>query len=1131
MKKKFSNWIIGITLLTLMCAASILLVGYTKQEEQIAVQKIANSQDEIQVIETTLSLMQDIETGYRGFVITGNEKYEQPLLNANERLPRVLDRFKKLIRDNGLQKNYFSSLSVLINKKIELSELIINTRRLQGQDAALKLVANGGGKIYMDSIRGIVDLMLTQENKVLKYRKAELRNMVLHTDASLILTFISFSLLLFFLLKRTRIIDIVRRKAEQQLIQSEEKFKLIIDNIKDYAIYMVDENGTILTWNSGAENLKGYTASEAIGKNISIFCNAEDQESNSYLDHLQEAREKGGVKLEALRLRKDGSAFWADIVFTAVYNEEGKFQGFVKITRDVSERRKAEEHIKESERNLNAILCSSQEGLYMLDTDYKMVLMNEALRAAIKPAAIKECKNGENFPECFNEEIKKSLLINYAKVLQGQQVKAERKTVENGIEIFYCTTYFPVKDEKGVITNICCSTKNITEERKTEETIKAANAEKEEFQYRFQSILDNSPQGVLIKDLTLNVTFANKSFVEAFGVSQKDIIGKSVKEVFNDKVSAAKFDEADSEVITSNTIKEWEQKFAIANGDVRDLQVSEFPIYDRQHNLFGIGTIFQDMTDIKTYQANLIVAREKAEQAEMLQEQFLANMSHELRTPMNGIIGMSNVLSGTSLEAGQQQKLQVIKQSSATLLNLLNDILDLSKIKAGMLTIEKTDFDFNEVVAGTASTFKERTLEKGIRLFVQTEPFIPKVLSGDSHRLIQILNNLLSNSIKFTSKGFVKLEAYLKEKTDKQATIEFIISDSGIGIEESKLETIFNSFSQASSDISRKYGGTGLGLPITRRLIELQGGEITVESTFGKGSVFTFCIPYDISENTLTPIGHSVITNVKTESKRMYAGKHALIVEDNEINQDVLVATLKQYNITSEIANNGKEAVELLERNQKFDIVFLDLRMPVMNGFQTTAYIRQKLQLQIPIVILTASVLRNERERCMGIGADDYMSKPFNPAHLDVCLQKFLGNGRLEVINKMEPACVSSLADAFQRNYNIRNLIDLKDKESIERILQLFIDKVPEDIADLKGSIQQNDQHEFLEKTHRLKGSFSIIQVPEIYNMLVVAEELAKNNKELGRAIPIFDKALSVYSAVIPNICKEVEDHLLCNYN
>ncbi|MCW3108155.1 MAG: domain S-box protein [Segetibacter sp.] len=1637
--KPYGQIAAGLSLVILICAVSALTIFFNLHREETTSNWVSHSQEEIEHIESILFLMQDCETGARGFVISNDERFREPFKKAVDSLPKVLAHLKEYNKDDILQQKYLASLSYYLDKKIQFSHLSINTRKEKGLDAALQLVAAGTGKKDMDSIRSLVDRMLAHENSILGQRKAENQKAVSYTNV-LLLTIVIFFLVVLFVFARKvlihfrakkaaeeklhesnerfnlvseatvdaiwdwelktgtvfwgdnfellfgytiqnnkgdilfwedhihpedkqRVVDGIhnaipsenkwqdeyrflkadgtyayvldkavvirdetgepyrmtgsmrditerkeaeikvqesearyrqivetahegiwmvdgayrtlfvnkkmyemleytaeemigrknsdfmdeggkalliqskgkqmqgtdkpteirfitksgkaihtslsittnldsegnlvngmamvtditnRKRAEEKLKQSEARFRLLIDNVKDHAIFIVDTDGLILTWNSGAEKMKGYSAEEIIGKHISVFY-TQEQRNNKEPEHNLEMAKKGSFETEGYRSCKNGTEFWADVVFSAVYDDDGKLYGFAKITRDVTEKRLAEKKIKEvtdrltlatsvsnigvwewdltnnhlewdetmyrlfgvagqivndaidtielclhpddklktqeaiqeaalhlqtfetefrvvwedqsvhyivssgmvqrdaggnairltginmditerkkteenkralhkhiqlllasateglygidntgkctfinkagafilgyqpadcigkdmhqlihykkangealpvtecaiynattnnqscyvdsevfwradgscfdvqyssnpiiengeikgavvtfsditkrklaeqqlieSERNLHAILLSSQEALYLLDTDFRLVLMNEASHVVMRRMTNKECEPGQDFLACFNPETQRVLQNFYTSVLQGQTVEVERQTTENGQVFYHSATYFPVKDDNGVITNICCTSKNITEKKLTQEIINAANAEKEEYQYRYQAILDNSPQAVLIKDVEGHFTFINKTFLDAFGIDREEIIGKRPQDIFTDPTAVAKFEETDEEVLAERKIIEWEQKMMMRNGEERHVEITKFPLYDRKQMLFGIGTICKDITDIKNYQQDLIKAREKAESAERLQEQFLANMSHELRTPMNGIIGMANVLSNTELQPQQKEQLNVIQQSSDTLLNLINDILDLSKIKAGMLSIEKVDFDFNETIAVTASVFKEKTLEKGIRFTVQTEPFIPRFLSGDPHRLIQILNNLLSNAIKFTEKGFVKLEASLLHQSADDMVIEFVVSDSGIGIEQNSLEAIFNTFQQASSDISRKYGGTGLGLPITKRLIELQGGEITVESNPGIGSVFTFSLPYSLPKNTPAPV--TVISqnqkHITPTEKKDYSGKHVLIAEDNEINQDVLAATLKQYKLTFTIANNGKEAVELIETGKHFDLVFMDLRMPVMNGFQATAYIREKLQLQIPIVILTASVLRNEREKCLSIGANDYMSKPFNHVHLDLCLQKYLREGSFGVKEESESAFTNPLTGSFQDSYNLRNLLELEDAESIRQILQLFIKRIPQHLNELRSIVFEKNLDEFLEKTHKFKGGLSIIQIPEIYHLAITVESIALDKKDLESTLPILDKALAIYTNLIPEICQEVEKQI-----
>ncbi|MBB6612637.1 CHASE3 domain-containing protein [Pontibacter sp. Tf4] len=789
------------------------------------------------------------------------------------------------------------------------------------------------------------------------------------------------------------------------------------------------------------------------------------------------------------------------------------------------QRKAAEEKLKESEKNMQAILSSSQEAIYLLDLNYRVVLLNDHSHSIIQQAYGVDCKPGDDFRMLFDDDQLEKIAIIYNQVLEGKKIDVERTFPLADGEAYYVSTYFPVRDTDGTIIGVCCASKNITQRKLSEEAVRIANAEKEEYQSRFKAILDCSPQPVLIKDTEGQHIFSNKAFHQLFDLGESEEPNYSLQAVLDDTMVLAEVEATyDANGNSKPSSKAWQQQVVLHNGQVLEMEIVKFPLYDRQQQLFGVCTLFKDITEQIKHQQQLVEARENAEQAERLQEQFLANMSHELRTPMNGIIGMVNLLlTSSSLQPDQKGRLQVIKHSSDTLLNLINDILDLSKIKAGMLTIEKLTFDFNDTIAGTAMLFRERAREKGIKLAVSADPFIPRFLTGDPHRLNQILNNLLSNAVKFTEKGFVRLEATLLSETEDQAIVEFTVSDSGIGIDTSKLETIFDNFTQESTDISSKYGGTGLGLAITKRLIELQGGEITVESVKDKGTTFTFTINYGIAHDT----SNVVVTNNQAATafvKKNYSGKRALIVEDNEINQAVLTSSLNQYKMESVVANNGQEAVDLLQAGERFDIIFMDLRMPVMNGFQATAYIRQTLQNQTPIVVLTASVLRNERDRCLEIGASDYMAKPFSINDLAKTLERFISE-------QTEPATIATPVETIagspaEKPYSIASLLQLKNPDFIKKILALFTSNLPEYLQELKDLASANHKTEFLEKAHKIKGSLSAIQINELYQLILLMEEEAPEQENLAVFEPQIDRCLALCTALMPAITTEVEAHL-----
>jgi CheY-like chemotaxis protein len=357
-----------------------------------------------------------------------------------------------------------------------------------------------------------------------------------------------------------------------------------------------------------------------------------------------------------------------------------------------------------------------------------------------------------------------------------------------------------------------------------------------------------------------------------------------------------------------------------------------------------------------------------------MQEQFLANMSHEIRTPMNGIKGMTDLLLETPLSEKQQDMAGMIKRSINTLLVVINDILDFSKIKAGKLHIEKIDLNIKEVLNSTVSLFAHSLQTKGLPLQVNIAPDIPEHLSGDPHRLNQILNNLLSNAIKFTNEGHIQITVTIQEQMADNITLLFTVTDTGVGIPAESIAYIFDSFSQASQDISRRFGGTGLGLTICKQLLQLQGGDISVKSTVGKGTSFQFYLPFGINLNFIPAV--TADTN-KQEYEYPLAGKQVLVAEDNEINQKLIEFVLRKAGGTVTIANNGEEAIQHLQQNNLYDLIIMDLQMPKMDGYATTYYIRNNLRLKTPIIAMTATAMKDEQWQCLHAGMNEYMTKPF----------------------------------------------------------------------------------------------------------------------------------------------------------
>lgn len=670
--------------------------------------------------------------------------------------------------------------------------------------------------------------------------------------------------------------------------------------------------------------------------------------------------------------------------------------------------------------------------------------------------------------------------------------------------------------ENGAPKGFQCIVKDITEKRRIDEKLKKIEQERDENQFRLQSILDNTPLIIFIKDLHGKYLLANQSYRSFFDLTKEQIIGKTDFELVEES-DATRYKEIDQYVIKEKRNVEIEE--TIQHGGItKNLLIVKFPLFDKNNTIYGIGGIASDITERYLYGLHLIEAKRKAEMAEQLQEQFLANMSHEIRTPMNGIIGMANILLSTPMSNEQKDFLQVIKKSSDSLMVLMNDILDLSKIKAGKLRIEKIDFRLRETIEQTISTFRVLINEKGLKLRISVDLNIPDSLTGDPHRLIQILNNLISNAIKFTSEGEINVEIKSMKQQDNEIELSFSVSDTGIGIPNEKLQSIFESFSQAETGTSRKFGGSGLGLSITKKLIELQNGHIDATSVPGEGTTFTFSLKYSIASHTV-----SKQYNSKQETfNKALAGKRILVVEDNEANQKVIYHMLDKAGIETDLAENGKVAIKLLEDGFEYDLIIMDLQMPEMDGFETTIYIRQKLNLMIPIIAMTASALRNEKIKCMELGMDEYMNKPFVPADLFRELRRFLLKKEEANPENNQP----SVYNESKKLYSLNHLIELDDLDCLCEVLQLFIETTPIIMSEIKEAIFEKNWEEVYKKSHKIKSSIGILQMGKLMSLISKIESDAKEIKNLEEIPVNFEKAEELFLTINPMIEAELQNAL-----
>jgi PAS domain S-box-containing protein len=480
---------------------------------------------------------------------------------------------------------------------------------------------------------------------------------------------------------------------------------------------------------------------------------------------------------------------------------------------------------------------------------------------------------------------------------------------------------------------------------------------------------------------TLRIKTINPTVEKILGFKAEEVLGKNVVDLAVE-LQRDEFRKNLGEVIKDNS------SFAIF--EYRFITFDKRTIWAECRMSIRNKTIFLNISDSspqKSYQQQLIKSKEAAEYGKKVKETFLANMSHELRTPVNGIIGLTNILRKTDVTDQQVGLLDMMETSSRSLLGVINDVLDISKIEAGKFSIIRSVHNVRAIINAAYGLLKFNADEKDIEFLLDIDKDIPESLIVDSLRLNQIMMNLLSNAIKFTDSGFVRLSVSVQQRLNDKVRLKFSIEDSGIGIPAGRLTSIFESFEQADEDTASRYGGTGLGLTIVKKLVELKGGDLTVSSKVGKGSIFNFTNWFQIATE---PIG----IQVTTPSKKLqhFTGARVLVAEDNRINQFILAKMLKDWGVIAEMADNGLKLIEKLKADD-YDLILMDTHMPGLNGYQAARMIRMDFEepkRSVPIISLSASAFEHEQLEALASGMNDVLPKPFEPHELHARMLKLL---------------------------------------------------------------------------------------------------------------------------------------------
>ncbi len=616
---------------------------------------------------------------------------------------------------------------------------------------------------------------------------------------------------------------------------------------------------------------------------------------------------------------------------------------------------------------------------------------------------------------------------------------------------------------------------------------------------RITKIIDSALDAVVLINGEGIVTHWNKQATSMFGWSEGEVIGTDMSKLFiphrhrSAHNAGMKHYHATGEGPVINT--RVEVTAINKEGKEFDVELAVIPIKLSDEKTVAFSGFIRDITEEKAAKQALIEARERAEASMKAKEDFLANMSHEIRTPLNAIKGMGELLGYSTLNTTQASYVDAIERSTKNLLVIVNDILDFSKIESGKVAIEKIGFDLKHMVEVLYHSEKTEAFKKGIDFHFEYDERIAPIVISDPVRINQILLNLINNAFKFTSQGHILLKVELLYNTPTLNAVRFLVKDTGIGIDTKKLESIFDEFTQADVSITRRFGGTGLGLAISKKLVGLLDGHISVESKVGEGS--TFSVVMNLGIGTSADLPNLTIDQNKVQELK---DKSILLVEDHDLNQMLAIAILEELGMKATLAENGQEAVDKMKEGA-YDLVLMDMQMPIMDGLEATKIIREDLKDITPIVALTANATQQHKEKCLAAGMNDYIAKPFESAILVSKIHALLFGEATPAQQKATKASWSkSLQEQVTKTtYDISFLerTTRGNKATMQHLLKAFIDKTPALLLDLKAAIDEKDWGKVRSTAHKMKPSLGILGATELKDLSQKMEHNAREEKQL----------------------------------
>jgi PAS domain S-box-containing protein len=921
----------------------------------------------------------------------------------------------------------------------------------------------------------------------------------------------------------------------QKILESEKHFKLMAELMPE-KVTNATPDGNVMYYNKSWQDFTGANFTELVKNGWTNWIH-DDEVAESTKKWMNSVATGEDFNMDLRMKNQAGEYRWHTSKARAVKDENGNIKLWVGYNNDIHDQKTNTESLEsavnfrteelekankalvqkaieaeESNAKLlseysRSLIEASHDPLFTISPEGKIMDVNQA--TIIATGTFKEILIGSDFITYFTDPNKaklgyeavfeKGYVVDYPLIIKDHKLT---NVLFNG------SVY---KNENGEIIGAVVVARDITEQIKFENELKQSLKEITDYKFALDesSIVDVTDAQGLIK-------YANKNYCKISQYNIEEFIGKT-HIIINSGYHSKEFMGELWDTIKKGEIFKGEIKNRAKDGSFYWVNTTIVPFLDENKIPYQYVAIATEITNQKSFENELNEAKvfaemateiaqkakdkaetatEIAENAVKTKQQFLSNMSHEIRTPMNAIIGFTKVVLKTNLSAKQKEYMSAIKMSGDALIVLINDILDLAKVEAGKMTFEQTPFKLFLSIEAMANLFEPRIQEKNLVLVKKYDRNIPDILIGDSVRLHQIIMNLMSNALKFTASGKITMSVKLIEETDDTATIEFAVTDTGIGIAENKLEGVFENFNQATISTSRIYGGTGLGLAIVKQLVESQGGSIHIKSKEGEGSTFSFILTFQKTKEEV------VLEPEIMELDREIRDVKVLVVEDMALNQLLMKTLLDDFGFECDITFNGKLAVEKLENAtltsndaKPYDIILMDLQMPEMNGYEATAHIRNIMKSDIPIIALTADVTSADVAKCKEIGMNDYISKPVNERLL---YSKIVALVKKPVIILASQNGVNDIKSVKQKTVDLSYLLQRtkSNPKLMVEMISVYLEQTPPLIFAMKQSLTSKDWKLLEQAVHKMIPSFSIMGMStDFENMAKKIQEYASSQQ------------------------------------